>query len=452
MRAKGGGKSYALVHDCASYVLQFPGATAYLFRETYDDLEANIISTFLECIPGRLYKYNNSNHEAKFINGSIVKFRYIRNYQDACKYIGRSMDYIGVDELTRFEEKSIQEILSCLRSPKGFPVVFRGTTNPGSKGHYWVKKRYITATNYGKKESKDPITGSRIAFIPATVYDNSVLVNNDPAYVKRLENLPREKKEAFLHGNWDIFEGMAIECFDENIHVVEPFKIPKHWRKWLSCDNGHNDPFAWYWHTVSPDGTVYIYREYTREPEDPKVIYSKQAEKVVELSTYTELENGQAMEVKENIDYIVIGHDAWQHHPATRTVDTPNGKSILDYYTDGGLDSLAGYIKPITDRRLRLATWLEYLEPFEGGDGKVTSKVKIFSTCKRLIETLPLLVRDEKDPEKVADCEIDHSYDSAGYALISYHAEKSKTLPGEEGAIAKHKNEMARKTRTKRLL
>jgi len=406
----------------------------------------------LACIPSCLYKYNASNHEARFFNGSIVKFRYIRNYQDACKYIGRSIDYIGVDELTRFEQKSIQEILSCLRSPKGFPVIFRGTTNPGSKGHYWVKKRYITATSYGKKESVDPVTKSRIVFIPATVYDNTVLVDNDPAYVKRLENLPKEKKEAFLFGNWDIFEGMAIECFDENIHVVDNFIPPAHWRKWVSCDNGFNDPFAWYWFTVSPDGTVYIYREFTREYEDPKLIYRRQAERVVELSTYTELENGEAMETLEDIDYIVVGHDAWQHHPTTRTVDTPNGKCLLDYYSEGGLDKLGGYVKPITDRRLRLATWLEYLEPFEGQDGKLTSKVKICRGCKKLIETLPLLVRDEKDPEKVADCEIDHSYDSAGYGLISYHAQKSKVLPKEQGVIAKHKNELAKKSRTKKLL
>ena len=42
--AKGGGKSLALTMDCLAYCLEFPGADAYLFRETYDDLEANLIA------------------------------------------------------------------------------------------------------------------------------------------------------------------------------------------------------------------------------------------------------------------------------------------------------------------------------------------------------------------------------------------------------------------------
>lgn len=47
---------------------------------------------------------------------------------------------------------------------------------------------------------------------------------------------------------------------------------------------------------------------------------------------------------------------------------------------------------------------------------------------------------------------VHNCYDGAGYGLISYHAEKSKTLPKEQGVIARHKNELAKKTRTKRLL
>ena len=42
-------------------------------------------------------------------------------------------------------------------------------------------------------------------FIPASVYDNVVLMANDPNYVKRLEHLPENERRAFLHGDWDIF-------------------------------------------------------------------------------------------------------------------------------------------------------------------------------------------------------------------------------------------------------
>ena len=460
--AKGGGKSKGLIMEAMQYGLEYAGASIYLFRETYPDLEDTLIPEWKDSVPSELYQWKEKRMQAELINSSIVKFRYVRNYDDAKGYQGRSMDFIGIDELTKHEEKTVQELLSCLRSPKGYPPRFRGTCNPGSKGHYWVKKKYVSGTNYGELKYTDTTTDNVIEFIPATVYDNDVLMKNDPAYVKRLENLPYEQKRAFLYGDWDVFEGMALENFNEHVTVVDDFEIPKHWRRWIAVDNGYTDPFAWYWFTVDETGQVYIYREYTRDYEDTKTIYSKQAETVLELSTYDNPDKYNDLidsnilydadldtRELEKIDFVVVGHDAWQTHPSTRTMDTPQGKSILDYYNDGGLNKLAGVKKPLTDRRLRKATWIEYLEPYENQEGNLTSKVKIFRSCNKLIETLPLLVNDKNDTEKVAESEIDHWYDGAGYGLIAYHVDRSKEKK-VLSPIEEHKQKLARKSKMNR--
>ena len=94
--AKGGGKSCALVMEALVYAMEHAGATIYLFRETYDDLEANLITEWKEKVPEQLYEYNESKHIAKIVNGSTIRFRYVRNYQDAKRYQGRSFDFIGV--------------------------------------------------------------------------------------------------------------------------------------------------------------------------------------------------------------------------------------------------------------------------------------------------------------------------------------------------------------------
>ena len=439
--------SCALVMEAAAYCLEYPGAEAYLFRETYDDLEANLIREWKSKIPRELYTYNESKHQATLLNGSVVKFRYIRNYQDAERYQGRSMDFIGVDELTKHEEKSIQELLSCLRSAKGFPPRFRGTCNPGGIGHVWVKKRYISPTLKGKKYVRDKITGNWLAYIPATVYDNEVLMENDPSYVRRLENLPPAKRKAFLLGDWDVYEGQAFEEFSESIHVCKPFPIPEHWYRWRSADNGYTDPFAFYWFAVDERGTVYIYREFTRDYGDPKIIYSEQAQKVVELSKYTDIDTGETR--PEKIAFTVIGHDAFNVHPMTKSVRDKDGKSIADYYEEGGL---TGLMSCIPDRRLRKATWHEYLKPYyDENEGRWTAKVQIFSTCKKLIETLPQQMEDEEDSEKVAESNYDHWYDGAGYGLIAYHVNKSRPLPEDKGKIGTIKQNLAKKAAMHRM-
>ena len=47
--------------EALAYGLEYPEATMYLFRETYDDLEANIIREWKEKVPRELYQY----HETK---------------------------------------------------------------------------------------------------------------------------------------------------------------------------------------------------------------------------------------------------------------------------------------------------------------------------------------------------------------------------------------------------
>lgn len=223
---------------------------------------------------------------------------------------------------------------------------------------------------------------------------------------KTKEEYPNTPEEAFSAA-----EGVAFPEFSYDLHVVKPFEIPDHWRKWRSADNGYTDPFAWYWYSVDEFGTVYVYREYTREPKDPKVSYSDQARQVT-------LKTGN-----EHIGFSVVGHDAWAVSPLTKSNNTPQGKSIIDFYIEGGVKDC---IRAVTDRVFRKATIHEYLKPYYDENAeKTTSKIKIFSTCEKLIETLPQMLIDERDPEKYQENDIDHWVDSFGYGIISHHSNKS---------------------------
>lgn len=454
--AKGGGKSCALVMDAVSYAIKFDGAKIYLFRRTFDELEANLVDELFKRCPEKtkdnpngLFTYDKSRHIA-YIGKSRIFFRYIRNLQDARKYAGREMDYCGVDELTQHVEEAIQILMSCMRSPRGFPTRFKATCNPGDIGHAWVKKNYIDATTYGTKDTFDKATGSKIKFIPAKVYDNLMIMEKDPRYLRRLRNLPPTLRRAFLDGDWNIFENQAFEEFRPDVHIVKHFAIPKHWRRWRSCDNGYADPFAFYWFAVSPEGIVHVYREYTRLTGDPKIAYSEQAKKVIELSKYRDIDEKGAIVLKqEKCDFTIVGHDAWNVRPETKTATDPRGKSIIDHYREGGLKDCQ---RAIIDRKLRRATIHEYLRVFyDKNCNKDRAKVVIHDCCRMLIETLPAQVNDEKDIEKYAETDYDHWVDSFGYGLLAYHAPRSKDPKKEETTIAKHKHSLAKRINQRRV-
>ena len=248
-----------------------------------------------------------------------------------------------------------------------------------------------------------------------------------------MQEYPKTETEAMSAG-----ELTAFPEFSYDIHVCQPFDIPLHWRRFRCNDNGYTDPFAWYWLAVSEDGQVFVYREYTRDYTDEKVHYTTQAEEVVKRSYYTAIEGNEVVKYPEKYDYTVLGHEAW-------AVDRryESNKSLVDFYTLGGL---SGFLRGVRDPVLRKAVMHEYLKPYPDPmrPGKLTAKLQIFSTCHKLIETIPMLVVDEKNNEKVEDSRIDHWYEGLTNGLATYHAEKSNKRPEDESRIARDKRKKAK--------
>lgn len=449
----GGGKSYAQLIDALQYAIKYAGSRQLILRETFPELSRSLIQTSLELYPQEIGHYNSTEHVWYFFNGSIIEFGYLTSDSDVNIYQSAQYEVIRFDEGTHFSEYRITYMKSRIRGANNYPKQLKISTNPGGVGHKFIKKYFQIGVSEPNKIFKVfigvDIFGKKLyetrCFIPSNVYDNEPLMRSNPEYVKMLLSLPEREKKALLEGSWDIFDDQAFPEFDYNVHVCPSFKPPEHWRKWMSGDNGFNDPFAWYWYAVDEQGTVYVYREYSRTRDQSKVIYSEQASKIVEKSTYTVIENGQEIIKREKIGFTVVGHDAWATH-----VRDQQGKTLIDYYADGGVTNC---VKAITDRRLRKAVIHEYLKPFmDENTGKMTAKLQIMDNCKLLIETLSELILDPDDHEKyMEDSELDHWTDSLGYGLLAYHAAKSRTLQPEKTEIQKHKDSLARNLKKARI-
>jgi len=74
--------------------------------------------------------------------------------------------------------------------------------------------------------------------------------------------LPQWKFDMFYRGRFSKPAGLIYDCFDSNIHIVEPFDIPKTWPCYVGHDFGPRNTAA-VWFTVEPGtGNIFAYREY----------------------------------------------------------------------------------------------------------------------------------------------------------------------------------------------
>ena len=379
--AAGGGKSYGQLTDALLFALKYPRSKQLILRRTLPELEKSLIRCALELYPREIFTYKASKHEGYFKNGSVIDFGYCDSENDVYRYQSAEYDIIRFDELTHFTEQMYVYLISRVRGANTYPKQIKSSTNPGGIGHTWVKRRFI---DIGPPNEEH---GGKI-FIPSLVTDNSFLMKNDPGYIKRLQRLSKKDKEALLYGNWDIFEGQYFTEWNRELHVLQPFEIPKDWRRYFVMDYGL-DMLAGYWIAVDSFGRAYVYREIY----ESGLIISEAAKRICEKTA-------------ETVYAYIAPPDLWN-----RRQDT--GKSAARIFAENGVPVIAA-------KNDRVQGWYnlkEWLSPFWDETGRRCASLRIFSNCVNLIRTLPALCIDSRNPNDVANTphELTHAPDAIRY-------------------------------------
>ena len=404
--ARGGGKSWALRKKITLLCMRYDGIKVLLLRRTYPELKENHINTLLGELKG-IATYKESDKVFTFLNGSKIKLGYCDSERDVLQYQGIEYDIICMDEATQFTEYQFQTLTACVRGANDFPKRMYLTCNPGGVGHEWVKRLFISK-KYKADENPDDYE-----FISATIFDNKILMDKDPHYLSMLNNLDDKLRQAWRDGNWDMLAGQYFSEFDRNVHVIEPFVIPEHWKKYRAIDYGL-DCLACVWVAVDELNNYYVYREYG----EPDRIISDGAKDIIELSQ------------GENIQYTVAPSDIWARSQET-------AKCKADIFRESGLPLIKG-------NNNRETGWLalkDLLKVYDTDENKRESRLKIFSSCVQLVEYLPSLQRDAKKP---TDCmtephHITHLPDALRYFAVQYVYPSAPAKP-EKTELDKYKD------------
>ena len=397
--ARGGGKSWAMRRKFILLALRYPGLNLLLLRRMLPELRENHLIPMQRELYG-FAVYNSAERVFRFPNGSRIKLGYCDTMQDVYQYQGQEYAVIGLEEATHFTEEQMRFLTTCNRTTrKDFSPRMYYTCNPGNVGHAWVKRLFIDRL-YAENENPNDYL-----FIPARIYDNKVLLEADPNYIRQLEALPEELRRAHLDGDWDVHAGQYFREFSRDRHVIEPFEIPSWWRRFRSMDWGYNDPCCVLWHAVDGENRVYTYRElYVRETRAGEV-----ASMVLELSR------------GESISYTVASPDMWQKRGAVLSgAGGFEGETLAELFTSSGLS-----LTPADNSRVpgwnRVRDFLAVAP-----DGR--PNWLCFSDCRNLIRQLPALQFDQHNREDAADGD-DHAPEALRYALMSRpHAGKQPLI------------------------
>lgn len=417
--AAGGGKSYALLADPLRYMLDRRNSALLLRRTTEELRELKWKSQELYPSVYPDIKWSERNQAWTMPNGARLWMSFVDRDQDVLRYQGQAFNWIGFDELTQWPSPFQWDYLRSRLRTTGrnkLPLFMRATANPGGPGGWWVKKMFIDCApwntsfpatdietgevflypQFDLKGRPHPKAGQPLfyrRFIPAHLYDNPHLAD-DGMYEANLMSLPEHQRKRLLEGNWDLVEGAAFPEFNRDIHVIEPFAIPRSWKKFRAMDYGYGSYTGVVWFAVHPSGQLIVYRDL----EISKVHAFDMADVIKEIED----------EANEVIAYGVldfsIGADRGQRGPTL--VEQLQRNNLRWRPADRGKGSrVAG--KNMIHRLLQV-------DDFTGEPNLV-----FFSTCKNCLAQIPIIPLDPANPEDVDTKARDHIYDALRYGVMS---------------------------------
>lgn len=431
--AAGGGKSDALLAEALRQV-HVPHYRAIILRKTYPQLSELIDRSraiYQPAFPRA--RYNQTEHFWQFPSRAKIYFGSMQHTKDRINYQGKRYDFIAFDELTHFTWDEYSYMFSRNRpSGPGTRVYIRATTNPGGIGHGWVKSRFILPAlpltpiwdDYQVAGADGKIIQLRRnrVFVPATVFDNQRLLDNDPMYLANLAMMPEAERNALLYGSWDSFDGQVFTEWRNDpahyqdqrfTHVIDPFPIPAHWRIYRGFDFGYAKPFAVGWFAVNEQGKIYHIKEYYGCNGTPnKGVMMEPTQIAAEIRR---IEQEDPMLKGRKIVGIA--------DPSI--FDESRGESVARM-----MERNPNFVYWIGADNTRIPGKMQYHYRL-AFDREGDCMFQVFNTCKHFIRTIPDLVYDDRHVEDINTDQEDHIYDMCRYVLM-------------EHPIAPRKNELAK--------
>jgi predicted phage terminase large subunit-like protein len=242
----GGGKTWALLIEPLRWVRLASEFNAVIFRREYPEIEA----------PGGMWdesqllyrmcraRPRENKFDWTFPTGATIKFAHMAQERDRFKWKGAQINFLGFDQVESFTWDQFSYLLSRNRSTSGVPPYVRVTCNPVPEDDPtggWLH-RLLRSGGYIDRDQKtgailavekmsgrvrwfinlndeilwgnsrkelrdkhgDDIQPKSFTFIPSDIYDNKILLDQDPGYLANLQALPKIERLRLLGCDWGV--------------------------------------------------------------------------------------------------------------------------------------------------------------------------------------------------------------------------------------------------------
>ena len=325
---------------------------------------------------------------------SRISFKSCEEGRD--KFQGTSLDFVWFDE-----EPPEDIYIECkMRVIDKCGEVF-GTMTP-LKGLTWVYNQI-----YLNERNDDEVYYQFMDWS-----DNPFLSAEE---VKRLSStLSESELENRKFGRFSgVNHSLVYSEFDENVHVIDPFVIPRDWQENISIDPGLTNPLSAHFYAVDYDGNIYVVAEHY-EANRTIDYHSKRLNEIANNLSWKRSHSGKLEAIIDS---------------AANQKTLSGTKSVTELFSDFGILVNPKVNKDLYSGINRVKSYLRDV------NGNV--KLYIFRTCVNMIREFKSYFWGKADNPVKKD---DHSLDELRYFIMT--RPENKPSPPEKSWVQKDKERL----------
>lgn len=471
--ARGPGKTAAQYMDFRQYVGKGYGKywRGIIFDKEQDnlgDLVAQTQREFPLFDDGATFKKASGDYRWVWPTGEELLLRHVKNIEDYDGFHGWEIPFIGWNEITKYATRGLYDkFMSINRSSfepeKHTPKVEQGnklvyatpdgkplppiplkvfvTTNPNGPGHNWCKEEFVDPAPPGvpvikRTELRDDLTGETRIIEKSQVrifgnfFENPYLPDEYRATIMEACDRDPNLYEAWIKGNWDVNAGGVFDdLWKSDVHIMDRFMVPKHWKVDRAFDWGSTTPFWTGWFAEANGEPCTLLNGIKWNPPRGTLIlidedygcYKLGSNEGLKLSVEEVANRIKKHQQNMKDEMWVLGR--FRAGPADnqiRNVNLVTNDTIEDEFATEGIqweesDKNPGSRKigvQLMRNRLRAAVVAKTVGYAERPAFYVTRN------CKATIKILPNLSRDPDDMDDVHKEGEDHPWDGIRYRLL----------------------------------
>lgn len=407
-----------------------PGMTGLVVRRNHKDL-ADWIETAKKMMPHA--SVTGKPAVFTFPNKSKIYTGHLSEKDSYTMYQGWNISHLLVEELTQIPDlESFLKLCSSVRTTQeGLKSQVFTTFNPGGVGHNWVKNFF----KIGDKESgiawKDDISNQYRCYFIANIADNPTLMESDPDYYHYLDSLPEPLRSAWLFGDFDAIMGNYFKEWNPDVHIIEEDEAKRlgygnqYNHNYLGLDWGFNAPAVCEFIQVTSNGTCFVFDEVWAKETHPVEFGRMVYERLNGIEIHTSYLDPASW---------IRNPMSWKNEATQAYSDNSIASAMIGNTETPFIPNL------VPANNARIPGWRAIAQKLHYKKDVKPQLYIIKGRAKKLAETIPEMMCDERNPEDLQKMSRDHWCDALRYGLTNVISPEVETevLTEEQKMIRKY--------------